>query len=100
MSNIADAIIFQLYGAKEKLSERIQAHSFSSINNGVRFEYKAPTKNSSNIVEIILLDNDTYTVKFFYKKTFKNPTLISEFKDVLCFELPVLFEKETGLFLG
>jgi hypothetical protein len=100
MSFISDAIILQLCGSKEKLIQLTQAHSFSLYENGLKFEFKAPSKNNANVIDILLEKNDTYSIKFYNKKKFKNAKIVSEFNNVLFFELLFLFERETGMSLN
>ena len=93
---IASTILSQLGGSK--ISAFIGAKHFIAIENGLQINFKAKSKNKSNVVRIILTPDDLYKVEFAYSRGM-NYYVRSEFDGIYCGQLIELFEKETGLFL-
>lgn len=68
------------------------------VLGGLKFQIGRGAKKKINVVEIKLMDNDTYNVRFLYIRgtTIKE---ISCFFGVYCDQLMDLFEDETGFYL-
>lgn len=95
---IAIGISTQLGGAgRIKVMLGIDKFTVVQVNGGgLAFKFKG--SRTYNYCEVLLIPNNTYTVKF-GKVTNKGYTVIRTETDVYCDRLKPLFEKVTGLYL-
>lgn len=97
MNPVTQTIYEQLGGARFSLMTGVR--SFVQGATTLQFKLKGRTANRSNLCQVVLAADDTYTVSFHYLNNTRC-VLRARHEGVYADQLQTLFTKETGLYLS
>jgi hypothetical protein len=97
--SVATEILRQLGGQKLRAMLGMKGYlvvdASEGFSGGVDFKFPNKTKTAPNRVEILLADDDTYTVRFY-----RDSRKLKEHDGIYADGLIDVFESETGLYLA